>query len=122
MIGIGKKNLESYIQTVKLGEKYQYPFKMNLDKKINELKKFLKQKSEMKKNQEIEMVAKFKNFYQWLSTDLFVIIILSESMPYFWYFVLLIWPLIRKKFIEMLRKGDNYMQHHAMNKKQKNTH
>lgn len=64
MIGIGKKNLESYIQTVKLGEKYQYPFKMNLDKKINELKKFLKQKSEMKKNQEIEMVAKFKNFYQ----------------------------------------------------------
>ena len=76
MIGIGKKNLESYIQTVKLGEKYQYPFKMNLDKKINELKKFLKQKSEMKKNQEIEMVAKFKNFYQWLSTELYIIIVM----------------------------------------------
>jgi hypothetical protein len=53
MIGISKRNLEFYIHTVKLGEKYQYPFESNLEKKIGELKKFLKQKSQEKKHQEI---------------------------------------------------------------------
>ena len=30
MIGLSKKNLEYYLQMVKLGEKYHYPFKFNL--------------------------------------------------------------------------------------------
>lgn len=49
MIGISKRNLEFYIHSVKMGEKYHYPFEENMDKKIGELKKFLKQKSEEKK-------------------------------------------------------------------------
>ena len=31
---------------IKLGEKYNYSFKSNIDKKISELKKFLKEKNE----------------------------------------------------------------------------
>ena len=53
MIGISKRLLEVYIHSVKLGEKYQYPFEQNLDKKIGELKKFLKQKNDEKKEQEL---------------------------------------------------------------------
>ena len=64
MIGISKRSLEFYIQHVKLGEKNGYQFEKNMDRKIGDLKKFLKGKSEEKKTQEMEMLAKFKNFYK----------------------------------------------------------
>ncbi len=51
MIGVKKRTLELYIHSIKLGEKYEYPFEENMDKKISDLKKFFKQKTQEKKNQ-----------------------------------------------------------------------
>jgi hypothetical protein len=49
---------------VKLGERYGYPFESNLERKISDLKKFLRLRSDEKKNQEMEMLAKFKSLYK----------------------------------------------------------
>jgi hypothetical protein len=64
MLGEKKRTLEVYVQNAKLGEKYGYDFEANLEKRIGDLKKFLKEKSQSKKTQEMEMLAKFKHFYK----------------------------------------------------------
>ena len=64
MLGVKKRTLFYYIQIVKLGQKHCYEFEANLQKRIGDLKKFLKEKSQPKKIQEMEMLAKFKNYYK----------------------------------------------------------
>lgn len=64
LLGLKRRTLEFYIHCAKLGEKHGYEFHLNLEKKICEVDKFLKEKSQSKKNKEMEMLEKFKLFYK----------------------------------------------------------
>ena len=55
-LGLKRRTLEFYIHCAKLGEKHGYPFHLNLEKKICDVDRFLKEKSQSKKQKEAEML------------------------------------------------------------------
>lgn len=63
-MGMSCRTLELYLHNVKLGEKYSFPFQEKLDCKLSVLQKFLKEKSAVKKKQELAMLAKLKNYFK----------------------------------------------------------
>lgn len=63
-MGISKRSLLFYIQNVKMGEKYQFDFHSNLDRKISELTSFVQEKAQLKKNEEAELLHKLKTYYK----------------------------------------------------------
>ena len=62
--GINRRTLEYYMHSVKQGERFGFAFQKNLDCKLSEFQRFLKEKSLLKKAEELAMLAKLKNYYK----------------------------------------------------------
>lgn len=61
---MSRRWLEASVQAVRLGEKYGFPFEANLDARSSALRKFVKEKSQLKKQLEAQMLSKLKDYYQ----------------------------------------------------------
>jgi hypothetical protein len=45
-VGVSKKSLDDYLAQLRAGRTYGYDFNLNKDKKVGDLRKFVKEKSE----------------------------------------------------------------------------
>jgi hypothetical protein len=45
-VGVSKKSLDDYLAQLRAGRQYGYDFNLNKDKKVGDLRKFVKEKSE----------------------------------------------------------------------------
>ena len=61
---ISRRTLEYYLHSVKQGERFGFAFQEKLDCKLSEFQRFLKEKSMLKKAEELAMLAKLKNYYK----------------------------------------------------------